>query len=290
MKAFNVLFLCGLLTFAVRAQEVDTRQWVLVTKPDSSPSVDVSQSDVEVLQDGRPTKHDQPTIQRDAPFRVGLLLDESGSGRRFPGHELLLERVVDWAGEILQRQKGDAFMVGFNDQIITSTEITGDTSQFRLALGQLRPIGGSAVRDAVVHGSQKFDSVRPPTQPAARLLVLVSDGADNASYAKEKNAIESAQRSGVRIYTIGFSSPELSDGRAFLEHLAASTGGQSFFLASVKDVDQALATIERDVSNSFLVGFVSNANDGKAHKLGISWDKAERQLRYTPAFYSPAAQ
>lgn len=290
MKALNVVLLCGLLSLIVRAQEGDTRQWVLVTQPDSSTNADISQSDVEVLQDGRPTKYDRPTIQRDAPLRIGLLLDESGSGRRFTGHDLLLERVVDWAGEILQRHKGDAFLVGFNDQIIISTEIKSDTSQFRLALGQLRPIGGSAIRDAIVHGSQKFDSVRPQTQPVARMLVIVSDGADNASYAKERNAIESGQRSDVRIYAIGFSSPELSDGRAFLEHLVAGTGGQVFFPASPNDVDHALATIERDVNSSFLVGFVPNASDGKPHKLSITSAKTQRQFRYTPAFYSPAVQ
>jgi hypothetical protein len=204
LNAIGAFVFC-VIPVLVHGQEGETWQWVLVTQPDSSPIVDVTQGDLEVLQDGHAAKQDQPMVQRDAPFRVGLLLDESGSGRRFSAHEFLLGRVLGWAGETLQRHKGDAVLVGFNDYIITSTEIRNDTSQFRFALSQMRPIGGSAVRDAIVHGSRKFHSVEPQPQPMARLLVLVSDGADNASYAKERDAIESAQRFGVRVLRDRFS-------------------------------------------------------------------------------------
>ena len=280
-------FICC-ISVLLHAQEEDIRQWVLVTQPESAAATGFLPSDVQVLQDGRAAKHDQPMVLRDAPFRIGLLFDESGSVRQLQAYELLLGRVLDWAGETLQRHKGDAFLVGFNDQIITSTEIRTDTSQLRLALSQLRPIGGSAVRDAIVHASQKFDSVRPQPQSMARLLVVVSDGADNASFAKENNAIESAQRSGVRVYAIGSPSPQLSAGKNFLEHLASSTRGQAFFPDYGGDVDRALAAIERDVNNSFLVGFVPNEHDGKGHKLSINLSKGQRiQLQYAPVFYAP---
>lgn len=279
----------GIFPVLLHAQERDLRQWVLVT-PLNSVSGDAVLSDVHVLQDGRAANHDRPTVQREVPLRIGLLFDESGSGRRLPSHDLLLQRVLDWTGDTLQRHKGDAFLVGFNDQIITSTEIRADTSQLRLALSQLRPIGGSAVRDAIVHGSQKFDSLRPEPQPTARLLLVVSDGVDNASYGKERNAIESAQRSGVRVYVIGLPFPEAAAGNSLLEHLAVNTGGQAFFPADESDVDRALAAIERDVANSFLVGFVPEAHDGKSHKLRVELKNRSIRARYTPVFYATAAR
>jgi len=199
-----------------------------------------------------------------------------------------LENVLSWAGDTLQRHKGDAFLIGFNDQIVASTAITADVSQLRLALGQMRPVGGSAVQDAIVHSAEKFNSVRPEPQPVARLLVIVTDGHDNASSAKERDAIESAERFGVRIYVIGL--PQTggkSGGKSLLEHLARDTGGLAFFPIDQKGVDQALATIERAVTNSFLIGFVPESQDGKPHKLAVKLSKSSINLTYMPVFYFP---
>jgi len=267
-------------------QQQNGRQWVLVTAPGSVPVAEVVMNDARVTQDGRVANI--PTIiQKEAPFRFGLLFDESGSGRRLPSHDDILQRVLDWLGEKINQQKGDGFLVGFNDQIVTSTQITNNTSQLRLALKQLRPTGGSAVRDAVIHASQKFDSVMPDPQPAGRILLLVSDGVDNASYSKERNAIESAQRSGVRVYAIGLPSSNASAGKGFLQQLAIDTGGQAFFPADANELDRALADIEGDLRGSFMVGFVPEMRDGKAHKLRFDLAKSEAHLRYATVFYTP---
>jgi VWFA-related protein len=206
-------------------------------------------------------------------------------------YDALLEHVLGWAGDAVQRRKGDAFLVGFNDQIVTSTEITTDTSQLRHALKQLRPFGGSAIRDAIIHSAQKFDSVRQESQPMARLLVIVTDGHDNASYAKERGVIESVQRSGVRVYVIGLPPGATSDEKRFMEHLSSGTGGQAFFPADRNDLDRVLATIERVITNSFLIGFVPETHDGKAHKLTVRLPKAGgSNLGYMPVFYPPSAR
>ncbi len=279
--------ICLLLPAALHAQDSNIQRWVLVTPPETVSFANAQLGDIEVSQDGHAAKQGRPTIQQEVLFRIGLVFDESGSGR----HDVLLEHVLGWAGDTLQRRKGDVFLVGFNDLIVISTEITNNTSQLRLALSQMRPFGGSAIRDAIVHSSQKFDSVRQESQPMARLLVIVSDGHDNASYAKERNVIESVQRSGVRVYVIGLPSGGTSDGRSFLEHLSSDTGGQAFVPTDQNDLDRALAAIERVITNSFLIGFVPEAHDGKAHKLTVKLPKAGNiNLGYMPVFYSPAAR
>jgi VWFA-related protein len=283
--------ICLLLLASVHAQDGNLQRWVLVTPPETVSVSDAQFGDVEVLQDGRAPKQGRPTIQQEVPFRIGLVFDESGSGSSLPSHDALLEHVLGWAGDAVQRHKGDAFLVGFNDQIVTSTEITANTSQLHHALSQLRPFGGSAVRDAIIHSAQKFDSVRQEPQPMARLLVIVTDGHDNASYAKERGVIESVQRSGVRVYVIGLPSGGTSDGKSFMEHLSGDTGGQAFFPADQNDLDRALAAIQRVITSSFLIGFVPEAHDGKAHKLTVKLPKAGTiNLGYMPVFYAPAAR
>lgn len=284
--------ICLLFLTSVQAQDRNLQRWVLVTPPQADSGSESQFGDVEVLQDEHLPKQGQPTIRKGVPFRIGLVFDESGSGRSLPSHDALLEHVLGWAGDAVQRCKGDAFLVGFNDQIVTSTEITSDTSHLRSALDQLRPFGGSALRDAIIHSAQKFESVRQEPQPMARLLVIVTDGADNASYAKERRVIESLQRSGVRVYVIGLPSPSgAPDGKNFMEHLASDTGGQAFFPSDQNDLDRALAAIQQVITNSFLIGFVPEAHDGKAHKLTVTLPKAGNiNLRYMPVFYAPSAQ
>ena len=186
-------------------------------------------------------------------------------------------------------EKGDAFLVGFNDSILISTEITTDTPQLQRALSQLRPFGGAALRDAIIHSAHKFDSVPQESQPMARLLVIVTDGHDNASHAKEREVIESVQSSGGRAYVICLPGGGTFNG-SFLKYLSSDTGGRAFFPTNHNDLDSALAEIEHALANSFLIGFVPESRDGKAHGLTVRLPKAKSNFGYMPVFYSPAAQ
>ncbi len=275
--------ICCIFPVVLHAQ-MDSQKWVLVTAPEGVAVATISAADLEVTQDGRSTKKSQPVIQQAAPLRIGLVFDESGSGRHSnsPLHSFIIERVLDWAGTVLGQNKGDAFLVGFNDQIITSTEITTDVSQLRRAFKQLHPVGGSAIRDALIHSTQKFSALGPEQKPTARVVVLVSDGFDNASVAKERNAIESAQWFGVRVYAISFPSSEASAGKDLMERFPQSTGGKTFFPHDEAGVNNALTAIAHDLANSFLLGFTPEADDGKFHNLNVALPNA--QLRFMPKF------
>jgi hypothetical protein len=74
--------ICLLLLASVHAQDSNSQRWVLVTPPETVS--DAQFGDVEVLQDGRVPKQGRPTIRQEVPFRIGLVFDESGSGRSLP--------------------------------------------------------------------------------------------------------------------------------------------------------------------------------------------------------------
>jgi hypothetical protein len=185
-----------------------------------------------------------------SPLRIGVAIDESGSARGSGLPSAFLKRGLDWAQTAIERNGGDCFLVGFNDQIIISTELVTDVGRLRGAAQQLRPIGGSAVRDALVHAAQKFNSLMPEPKNAIRVVLFISDGSDNASSADERRAIERAKLSHVRVYAVGFPSPEAAKGRHLLESIAKQTGGKAFFPASETDMLSALADIDRDLAAS----------------------------------------
>jgi hypothetical protein len=181
------------------------------------------------------------------PLRVGVVIDESGSARGAELQSVLLKRTLDWVSAALHRDGGDAFLVAFNDEIITSTELVTDVVRLREAAEQLRPFGGSAIRDAVVHTAQKFHSIRPDSGQPIRVMLLLSDGFDNASVANERRAVEAAQREHVRVYAVSFPSPEAAKGKRLLDSLAKHTGGKAFFPASEAEVSSVLSEIDRDL-------------------------------------------
>lgn len=280
--------ICCIAPIALHAQSDDFQTRVLVTAPEGVAIADLAIADVQVEQDGRKSNDSPPVIQHTVPLRIGIVFDESGSGRRSTLHTFLLERVLDWAAAALARYGGDAFLVGFNDQIITSTEIVTDLSQLRRALSQMRPIGGSAVRDALLHSTQEFYALGPEPKPTARVLLFVSDGFDNASYAKERRAIESAQREGVRVYAISFPSPEAAAGKSLLERFSQGTGGKAFSPRDEREVSSVLTALDRDLANSFLISFVPEARDGKFHHLSVRLSKMPNaDLRSISEFSAP---
>jgi VWFA-related protein len=279
---------CCIVPIALHAQTDHFQTRVLVTAPEGVAVANLAVADVEVEQDGRKANDSLPVIEQTMPLRIGIVFDESGSGRRSTLHTFLLEGALDWAAAALARYGGDAFLVGFNDQIIISTEIATDISQLRRALSQLHPIGGSAIRDALVHSTQKFYALGLEPKPTARVLLFVSDGFDNASYAKERNAIESAQREGVRVYAISFPSPEAAAGKSLLERFSQRTGGKSFSPRDEREVSSVLTALDRDLANSFLISFVPEAGDGKFHHLSVRLSKMPNaDLRFMSEFYAP---
>jgi hypothetical protein len=203
----------------------------------------------------------------------------------------LVEAVLAWAARTADAAKGDLFLVGFNDQVIISTETTTDATRLHRALEQLHPLGGSAIRDSIIHSTQKFYALGPEPQPTGRVIVLVSDGYDNASRSKEQEAIESAQWFGVRIYAISFPSPESASGKGFLTNLTKSTGGMAYFPSDEVEANVALKTIGRDLSNSFLLGFISEAHDARFHNFTVEFSNlANRPLRTLQKVYAPSVR
>ncbi len=287
MWRFAVI-ICCVVPFGLHAQSNNSQIRVLVTAPENVAVADLTIADIQLEQDGRPANVGTPVILQRVPLRIGIVFDESGSGRGSALHDLLLQKVLDWVAPTLARYGGDAFLVGFNDQIITSTEIVTDVSELRRALSQLHPIGGSAVRDSIIHSMQKFYALGPESRPTARMVVFVSDGLDNASSAKERTAIESALWFGVRVYTISFPSPEAAMGKTFLEGISKRTGGRAFFPRDQNDVSAALAVLDHDLANSFLVSFVPKGRDGKFHHLNVKLSKLPNAgLRFMPEFRAP---
>ena len=90
---------------------------------------------------------------------------------------------------------------------ILDADFTSDTAKMEHALAKIPVRGGTAMRDAI---RMSIDHLKKGAKRDKKVLLVVTDGNDNASIINLENLVKEAQNSGVLLYAIGL----LTRGRA----------------------------------------------------------------------------
>jgi Ca-activated chloride channel homolog len=193
----------------------------------------------------------------DLPVSIALVVDNSGSmSRKRPS-------VNKSALDLIQASnpQDEAFVVNFSDEAFIDQEFTSDVNKLRDGLGHIESRGGTALYDAVVASADKLaeDAKRPK-----QVLILITDGEDNASTLNLEQTINRVQQlSGPVIYSIGLlfgddsSHSEMRHARRALAMLSEETGGIAYFPKSIEQVDEIAAEVARDIRNQYTLGYRS---------------------------------
>jgi Ca-activated chloride channel family protein len=217
------------------------------------------------------------------PLRLGLVIDTSTSITK----EFSFEQKA--AASFLQKVASDSadevFVVGFSSSVLLAQDFTGDETKISHSVDQLAPAGGTALWDAVKFASDKIAS-RREQKPVARVLVVISDGDDNASSATLKQAIEAAENEEITVYTVstrdfagGSLNSEVAD-RA-MKVLAARTGGAAFFPDSLGNLDRRLSDLRQVIRGRYLISYkpAQFRADGKYRSINVTAQKSSHKLR-----------
>ncbi len=215
---------------------------------------DLKQSDFRVWEDGQPQTTNSFQHQ-DLPVSMGLIIDNSGSMRDKRG-------AVNSAALTLMRNSNSqdaAFVVNFSDRAFLDQGFTSDISALNRGLSHFDSQGTTAMYDAVAASADELS--KHAKQPKQALLII-TDGADNASRLSLEQAIRRVQNlGGPVVYTIGLlfdTEPEESQrARSALDTLAEETGGVAYFPRSLNDVDKIAHDVARDIRNQYVVGYHS---------------------------------
>ena len=176
----------------------------------------------------------------------------------------------------------EAFVVNFNDDFYLDTvhDFTNDTNELKDALERIDARGSTALYDAVI-GS--LDHLKKGAKDK-KVLLVVTDGVDNASRKSLQNAVEEAQRSDALIYAIGLFSDddlkhnrgEMKKARRALSDMANATGGLAFFPENVDDTEAICAQIARDIRNQYTLAYYpTNTNqDGTFRSVQVAAGRA----------------
>jgi Ca-activated chloride channel family protein len=223
------------------------------------------------------------------PLRLGIVIDTSESvTSRFSFEQ---RAAIDFLKKVLTDQNDLAFVVGVANSVLMVQDFTSDQQQMAHAINQLAPAGGTALWDAVAFGADKLAG-RAETQPVARMLVVISDGKDNSSSTTLKEAVASAERGEVFVYTV--STREAADGADYtladdrtlvgdraMKVLAEQSGGAAFVPGSITGLNRGLDELQQVIRSRYLISYkpASFKRDGQYRAIDITAQKSGHKLR-----------
>jgi Ca-activated chloride channel homolog len=197
----------------------------------------------------------------DVPVTVGLVIDHSGSMKNKLSEVITAARTF----VLSSNPKDQMFVVNFNEKV--SLGLSGEIpfsnrpDELETAIGITQAAGETALYDAlsVALGRLKYGSGEK------KVLIVISDGGDNASRLRLPDLLKSAAESNAIVYAIGIFDPDDPDKNPdVLRRLALTTGGEAFFPEELKEVVAICERIAGDIRHQYTLGYVSGNTTGAA--------------------------
>jgi len=190
--------------------------------------------------------------REDIPVTVGILVDNSGS--MGPKRDDVIAAALAFVRS--SNPKDQMFMVNFNEHVSfglpADTPFTDSRKQLQLALSTIRTVGQTALYDAI---AVALDHLKQGNCDK-KVLILISDGGDNASKHRLAQVLEMARHSAAIIYAIGIYDEQDGDQNpTVLTRFAKETGGEAFFPESSKEVVSICEGIARDIRNQYTLAY-----------------------------------
>jgi Ca-activated chloride channel homolog len=222
--------------------------------------------------------------KEDIPVTMGLVIDNSGSmkEKRPQVNEAALSFIRT------SNKQDEVFVVNFNDEyyLDLDEDFTSDPQELHEALEKIDTRGSTALYDAII-GS--LDHLKKGHKDK-RVLLVITDGDDDASRKSFDYTVKAAVESNAVIYAVGvFSDDDRKNNKKMirkskkdLSTLAESTGGLAFFPDKLSDVDPVCTQIAKDIRNQYTLGYypTNTARDGtfRSVKVDLIPPKGEGKL------------
>ncbi len=193
----------------------------------------------------------------DLPVSLGILIDSSGSmyDKRVAVEQASLDLIK------LSNREDEAFVVDFSWEAFIDQDFTNDIGKLQQGLSFIKSSGGTAIYDALVASA---DYLTKNAKHPKQVLLIITDGEDNASSATLEQAIRRIQDlDGPVIYCVGLlfgadtDRTEARHARRVLEALSEQTGGMAYFPKSVKEVDAIAAEVAQDIRTQYTISYHS---------------------------------
>ena len=272
----------------------------------------LKKEDFSVSEDGKPQTITRFSKEADLPLTLGLLIDISASQERLIDIES--QAASQFFSSVI-RPKDEAFLISFGKSTDLLQDYTSSPKQLSAALRDLRgdgggvggamgnpgPIGGSI---GTPKGTLLFDAIylaaneKLKSEVGRKAMILITDGEDQGSNYKLRDAVEAAQRSDAIIYSIyyvdrGFYSGGGimfggGGGESGLQKMSEETGGHVFKVDSKHPLNEIFRQIQEEMRNQYSLGYSSTnpAQDGTFRHLQIKVNSSDSRVQARNGYYA----
>ena len=273
-----------------------------------------TKDDFQVFEDGQPQTIKYFTAESNLPLTLGILIDTSGSQLR------VLDMEKEVGGAFLRQiltDKDEAFVMDFDVQSELVQDYTRDVHRLQAALNKVRinsgvssgggipGLGGGPVPTHNTPGTVLYDAVYLSAsemlakEVGRKAMVLLTDGEDEGSKLKIRDAIEAAQKADSIVYVLlcadrgGYYSMGMSySGEGEMRKLTEATGGRVINVGNKFDkLKEAFDQIAAELRSQYNIGYTSTNPklDGSYRKLEVK-NKQGYKIQTRAGYYATARE
>ena len=227
--------------------------------------------------------------REDVPVSLGIIIDNSGSMRE-------KRQKVETASLDLVKASNpqdEVFIVNFNDEAWLDVPFTNDIKAMQEGVTKIDSRGGTAMRDAI---NLSIDYIKKDAKRQKKVLLVITDGNDNASTINLERLVDRARQSEVLVYAIGLLNEEehreAKIAKRALDALTHESGGLSFYPRGIAEVDQLALQVAHEIRNQYTIAYspIITALDGSFRQIKVTVNAPGRPLVRTRTGYYATAE
>src|ERR1700758_806484 len=267
----------------------------------------LTKDDFSIAEDSKPQTIKYFAAESTLPLTLGIMIDSSGSQRN------VIEMEKEVGGAFLKQiltDKDEAFVISFDITVDLLQDFTRDTRRLQAALnkakvnvdytsGGIPGMGGGPVPTQNAPGTLLYDAVYLSAhdmlskEVGRKAMILLTDGQDEGSRLKLRDAVEAAQKADAIVYVLlcadrGFYGGIGYSGEGDMHKLTEQTGGRVINVGNKFDkLKEAFDQIAKELRSQYNVGYVpTNLKlDGSYRKLEIK-SKQNYKIQARAGYYA----
>jgi VWFA-related protein len=272
----------------------------------------LKKEDFQVLEDGKQQTIKYFSSESDQPLTLGLLIDTSVSQERV----LPMEKEVGAAflRDVL-RPKDLAFLISFDVNVDLLHDYTNEATALRRAMDDAKINSGGGVSGPAGLGGGPFPTSQTPRgtllfdavylaandklskEVGRKAMILLSDGEDQGSQMRMKDAIEAAQKADAIVYVLliadrGFYGG-MYGGDRDMRKMTEETGGRVIEVGNkFEKLKEGFDQIANELRSQYSIGYTptNGARDGSFRKVEIKVAQKDFRIQARKGYYAPTAR
>ena len=267
----------------------------------------LEKNDFSIWEDGKQQDIKYFNHETDLPLTIGLLIDVSAS----QGNLIEIEKdaASQFFGQVL-RNKDLAFLISFGADADLLQDYTNSPKLLRAGLDGLHvnsdvsglhpgPVPtvyqpkGTILYDAVYLAAS--DQLKG--QVGRKVLVLITDGEDQGSHYKIKEAIDAAQRADAILYGFYYVDRAFYMGQGLvfggvsdsaLRQMSEDTGGHVFHIDRKNPLQQAFRELQDEMRSQYAIGYTpsNGAKDGTFRRIEVRTSSKDFKVQARKGYFA----